>query len=91
MRQLVAAMTPDLRYSMSDLVEVCRLNGIFEGIVGTSDADWGRAQRTTLGRLLSRYHDRIVADFRFFITGTGHAKRFLVHPLSEGSAPNDER
>ena len=79
MRQLVKAMTPATRYTYNDLVDLCRKSAIFQGLIGSSDAEMGRTQRSTFGRLLARYNDRTVGDFRFSIDGTGHAKRFFVH------------
>jgi len=85
MRGLVAGMAPGTAYTSSELVNLCRAHNLFEGLIGASDADMGRAQRSAFGKLLARYNDRTVSDVRFFVSGTGHAKRFLVHPLAEGS------
>jgi hypothetical protein len=78
MRQLVAAMTPVTAHTSSQIVDLCRRFDIFPGLVGSTDDDMGRSQRTAFGRLIARYHDRRVGDLRFFITGTGHGKRFRV-------------
>jgi len=78
MRALVAAMTPATRYTYSELVDLCRKSDIFTGLIGSSDTDMDRAQRSAFGRLLTRYNDRTVGDFRFSIDGTGHARRFFV-------------
>ena len=81
MRTLVAEMTPGTSYTSSELVDLCRKLNIFDGLVG--DAEMGRAQRSAFGKLLARYHDRMVNDLKFFITGSGHAKRFFVRPTTE--------
>jgi len=78
MRTLTAAMTPGAAYTYVELVDLCRRLDIFTGLVGTSDADVGRAQRSAFGKLLSRYDNRQVNDLKFFIDGTGHGKRFQV-------------
>ncbi len=83
MRQLVAAMTPSTAYTSSELVTLCRRINAFDGLVGSTDADMGRAQRTAFGRLIARYDDRRVGDLRFHITGTGHAKRFRALQASD--------
>jgi hypothetical protein len=83
MRLLTAQMAPGIPYTAGDLVNLCRTHSIFDSLVGSSDADIGRAQRSAFGKLLSRYDDRRVGDLRFHITGTGHAKRFRVLQASD--------
>jgi hypothetical protein len=78
MRTLVAEMTPGTAYTSSELVDLCRELDIFSSLVGSSDAEMGRAQKSTFGKLLARYDNRQVDDLRFYITGTGHSKRFMV-------------
>ena len=78
MRFLTAAMTPGVAYTHTELLDLCRRLDIFPGLVGSSDADVGRAQRSAFGKLLARYDQRQVNDLKFFIDGTGHRKRFRV-------------
>lgn len=83
MRQLTAAMNPGIAYTSVELVELCRKVRAFDGLVGEKDADMGRAQRTAFGRLLARYDNRRVANSKFLINGTGHARRFSVLRIEE--------
>jgi hypothetical protein len=78
MRQLVIAMIPANKYTYSELVDLCRKLEIFSGVIGSSNTEMGREQRFAFGKLLTRYNDRTVGDFRFSIDGKGHAKRFFV-------------
>jgi hypothetical protein len=91
MRTLTANMTPGAAYTYVELVDLCRRLDIFTGLVGTSDADVGRAQRSAFGKLLARYDDRQVNDLHFSIDGTGHGKRFRVlRPAGETNVGPDE-
>jgi hypothetical protein len=83
MRLLTAQMAPGIPYTAGELVNLCRTHSIFDSLVGSSDADMGRAQRSAFGKLLSRYDDRRVGVLRFHITGTNHAKRFRVLRASD--------
>jgi hypothetical protein len=83
MRLLAAEMTVGADYTASQIVDICRHLGIFEELVGATDADMGRAQRSAFGKLLVRYKDRQVKDRRFIITGSGHGKRFRVLPSND--------
>ena len=78
MRLLAAGMTPEVAYTAGEIVSLCRRINAFDGLVGATDSDFGRSQRTSFGRLLSRYDHRQVGDSKFFITGAGHARRFRV-------------
>lgn len=78
MRQLAAAMNPGVAYTAGEIVSLCRKINAFDGLIGSSDSDFGRPQRSSFGRLLSRYDNRRVGDSTFFITGSGHGKRFSV-------------
>jgi hypothetical protein len=78
MRLLVAGMTPGVAYTAGEIVSLCRKINAFDVLLGFTDADFGRSQRTSFGRLLSRYDHRQVGDSKFLITGSGHAKRFSV-------------
>ncbi len=91
MRQLVKAMIPVTRYTSGGLVGLCRKLDIFSSLVGSSDADIGREQRSAFGKLLARYNDRTVGDFRFSIDGIGHAKRFFVQHNATVQAVSTER
>jgi hypothetical protein len=78
MRVLVAAMKPGRSYDAAQLYALCRAAQIFTTLVGLHEGDMGKAQLSTMGRLLARYHNRIVGKSRFLITGTGHGRRFVV-------------
>ena len=78
MRLLTGEMNPGMIYTTEMIVELCRRLGIFEGLVGATDADRGRAQRSAFGKLLARYTHRQVKDVWFIIAGSGHGKRFHV-------------
>jgi len=80
MRTLVAEMIPAHPYTSKELIDLCRKLDIFTGLIGSKDAEMGRTERSAFGKLLARYNDRTVADFRFSIDGTGHAKRFTAKP-----------
>jgi hypothetical protein len=83
MRRLAAAMTPVTAYTSSQIVDLCRRFDIFPGLVGSSDADMGRRERSAFGKMLARYDNRQIRDLRFSITGDGHAKRFRVLRASD--------
>jgi hypothetical protein len=78
MRLLVKQMTPRTEYNSSEIVDLCRKHDIFPALVGSADVDMQRAQRSAFGKLLARYDNRQVSDLKFFVTGTGHSKRFCV-------------
>jgi hypothetical protein len=82
MRLLAAAMKREQRYSATELYALCRANQIFTGLVGLHEGAMDKAQFTTMGRLLARYHNRLVGKSRFLINGTGHGRRFLVKSSS---------
>ena len=81
MRRLVEAMQPDVRYTFVEIVELCRANECFDGLVGEPEADMKIANRVTLARLLARYDDRRVKDRRFVIEGKNHKRRFHVETI----------
>jgi hypothetical protein len=78
MRSLMAAMKPERPYDATQLYVLCRANQIFTTLVGLHEGDMGKAQLSTMGRLLARYHNRLVGKSRFLIVGTGHGRRFLA-------------
>ena len=81
MRLLTAQMEPGKDYTAGEVAGLCRKLGIFEGLVGASESEIGRSQRSAFGHLLARYGDRQVKDVRFIITGAGHGRRFHVLPI----------
>jgi len=78
MQILTGGMTPSISYTAAEVVNLCRRLNIFDGLVGATDADFGRPQRSAFGKLLARYDNRRVGNLRFHIAGSGHAKRFRV-------------
>ena len=81
MRRLVEAMQPGVRYTFKEIVELCRANECFDGLVGEPEADMKIASRATLARLLARYDDRRVKDRKFVIEGKSHKRRFHVEAI----------
>lgn len=82
MRALVAAMKPARAYDAAQLYALCRVEQIFTPLVGMHEGDMGKAQLSTMGRLLARYHNRLVGKSHFVIAGTGHARRFFAKTVS---------
>lgn len=78
MRLLTAEMISGRDYTVGEIADICRKLGIFEGLLGATEADMGRSQRSAFGKLLARYDDRQVKDLRFKISGSGHSRRFRV-------------
>jgi hypothetical protein len=78
MRRLVDMMQPGAPYMFAEIVELCQLNGCFDGLVGEVGAELKNASRVTLARLLGRYDHRLVRDYRFVIEGKGHKRRYRI-------------
>ena len=76
MRRLVEVMQPGVSYTFAQIVELCRVNECFEGLVGEPGAEINHASRVILARLLGRYDRRLVKDRRFVIDGKGHKRRY---------------
>jgi hypothetical protein len=78
MRRLVQAMQPGRRYTFIEIVQLCQSNGCFDSLVGEVGMDLKNPSRVTLSRLLGRYENRLVRDYRFVIDGKGHTRRYRV-------------
>jgi hypothetical protein len=78
MRRLAEVMQPGTSYTFVQIVELCRDNECFDGLVGEPGADMNHASRAILARLLSRYDRRLVKDRRFVIDGKSHKRRYHV-------------
>ena len=80
MRTLVEVMEPGRKYKFAEIVELCRANECFDGLVG--DAELKIANRVTLARLFGRYDHRLVKNCRFVIEDKGHKRRFCVETIA---------
>ncbi|HEV2484118.1 MAG TPA: bifunctional DNA primase/polymerase [Terracidiphilus sp.] len=78
MRSLVAAMKSGRRYNAAELYALCRANQIFTNLVGLHENAMDKSQLSAMGRLLTRYHNRLVGASRFLIEGVGHRRRFYT-------------
>jgi hypothetical protein len=83
MRSLAAAMQPGRKYTNREIADLCRGEEIFAGLVGRSEDEMTRSQRSAWGKVLARYRDRAVGEHRFFIEGEGHNRRFLVERIQD--------
>lgn len=81
MRDLVAAMELGRRYNNRELIDLCRSEDLFSGLVGRPEDEMDRSRRSAWGRMLSRYHARAVGEHRFFSEGKEHKKRFWVERI----------
>lgn len=82
MRGLVAAMGESAkRLTFSELVDLARLQGCFETIIGT-EGDLKHVERSRMAKLLARYDSRLVGDHRFVIEGKGHGRKFRVDSVT---------
>jgi hypothetical protein len=82
MRSLVKEMASDpAPLQFSDLVNLAHEHGLFTNIIGESGDDLGRREKSAFGRLLARYDNRLVSDWRFIVEGKGHARRYRIQPL----------
>ena len=79
MRKLVEAMKPGASYTFAEIVELCRANECFDGLVGEAEID--KSNRVALARLIGRYDQRRVKDCRFVIKGKGHKRRYCVEKV----------
>ena len=76
MRRLVSAMGgKDSPLAFSELVELARAHGCFEGVIG-DQGELGRKEKSTLARLLTRYDRRLVANHRFIVEGKGKTRLY---------------
>jgi hypothetical protein len=83
MRGLVAAMGAGAKpLTFSELVDLARVHGCFESVIGT-EGELKHADRIRMARLLARYDRRQVGDYRFVIDGKGHGRQFRVEPASD--------
>jgi hypothetical protein len=79
MRKLAPAMAKKLTaWSFAELVDLARENGLFEHIIGTEKEEPGRKEKSILGRLLARYDNRLVLEYRFKVQGQGRNRRYRV-------------
>ena len=81
MRRLVEVIQPGAPYTFAEIVDLCRANECFDGLVGVPGEDIKNASRVMLARLLGRYDRRLVKDSRFVIEGKGHKRRFHVEAV----------
>jgi Bifunctional DNA primase/polymerase, N-terminal/Primase C terminal 1 (PriCT-1) len=85
MRLLVAAMKTGKQYNTAELYALCRTNQIFTSLVGLHQGLMDRSQLTTMGRLLARYHNRIVGERRFMLGGVGHKRTFTAEKVGNST------
>jgi hypothetical protein len=77
---LMAARNESLTFG--EVVRLAQENVLFESMVGgAEDGDLNRKQRTSFGRLLSRYERRLIGDYRFLVTGSGKTRRYGVESI----------
>jgi hypothetical protein len=93
MRALALAMEADRKYSFQGISILCRDCGLFAGLTA-EPVDHSR--RIAFGCLLGRYNRRLVGNFKFFVDGSGHSKRFYVevtahlHTTAHSSPPTTQ-
>ena len=80
MRELVDAMStqPGERFTAKRIFAMCRVREVFLQFVGRSDLEMKHVELAKIGKILARYNNRMVGEWRFVIEGKGHAKRFYV-------------
>ncbi len=83
MRMLVAAMQSGKEYTFPEIVELCRENEAFIGLLGEPEIT--KASRSTFGRLLGRYDHRLVEQRRFVIDGSGHKRRYYIETVNSAA------
>ncbi|MGA2632304.1 MAG: hypothetical protein ABSG54_19080, partial [Terriglobia bacterium] len=93
MQRLVGAMKPGQSYDFTGIVNLCRVNGCFENLVGEGTSEMKRECRSTLGKLLSRYDRRKVKDWYFAVEGQGHKRHYgivkaLIGPRADAEPEN---
>jgi len=63
-----------------ELVELSREHGFFSWIIGDS-GDLKQSEKSTLGKLLKRYDQRLFDQGHFIIKGKGRHRTFRCRPL----------
>jgi hypothetical protein len=87
MHELVDAMgsKPGVKHAAREVFGLCRVRGVFLHLVGASDLAMKNDAYSTMGKILARYRDRLVGEWRFMIEGKGHQKRFYVEAAGAGA------
>lgn len=82
MRRLVSAMADTAApRTFKELIKLAREHGLFESILGTIDnatETLGRSEKSTFGRLLTRYDRRLVLKHRFLVGGKGKSRLYRL-------------
>jgi hypothetical protein len=82
MRTLVKAWAAQAKQSkphtFQEIIDLCRAEGIFTGLVGGSEFEMKTGQRSAMGYVLKRYDDRLIGDHKFTITDSGHHRRYSI-------------
>ena len=81
MRALVAKIADGAIFKsvkFGDVVETAAGEGLFEWVLGGDPEAMGPKQKNQLSKLLGRYDRRMVGDYRFTLSGKGHARRYEV-------------
>lgn len=82
MRRLVEAMDGMGWMPFNAVVNAARDLGAFESLLGEDDYEIGRRERSTFGRLLARYDQRLVGQWRFHLMGQGKSRRYRAEPAN---------
>ena len=77
-RELASAMKVGTPLKFCEIVDLCRSLGLFEQNLPPSGM-LDQNQKSSLGKLLARYHGRLMpGPRRFVVEGKGHARRYVV-------------
>jgi hypothetical protein len=78
MRELVKLLDDGEPKEFGDLLSTARKHGLFERLIG-SDGDLKPAEKSSFGKLLKRYDQRVFdGGKRFVVDGKGHSRKFRV-------------
>ena len=82
MRELVNLLAESEPVKFDRLVQLSREHGLFERIIGSDDAELKPSDKSTLGKLLKRYDQRVFGGGRrFVVDGKGHSRTFRVSKI----------
>jgi hypothetical protein len=90
MHSLVHAMAEATRinYSFGELIALGHENGLFEHVIGSTDDDLARREKSMFSKLLGRYDHRLVAKYRFIVEGKGKTRRYRIEDGNGGHGQN---
>ena len=84
MRALTEAMDSERRYTAQEVATLCRNLGVFMHLVGSSETAMEPSRRSSFGKVLVRYANRLVGNVRFVVEGQSHRRRYHVEQQKHG-------